>query len=133
MRRAMLLLLVTLSLTLCLTSNLAPATPDPLEVWYNGYNVALFNHELPDKIVIDHELHDDRFMAVTDTYADGTFRISFNSKFEPSPKQGRETLLHEMCHIRQSVEGESELDIHGQKWQSCMHKVADEKGFEPLW
>jgi len=125
--------ILTLLLILLCTSSLAPAIPDPLEVWYQGYNVALFDHELPDKIVIDHELHDDRFMAVTDMYADGTFRISFNSKFEPSPKQGRETLLHEQCHIQLIVEGETELDVHGKKWQSCMHRLANKGAFEDLW
>lgn len=107
---------------------------DPLEVWYRGYNVALFNSELPDTVVIDHNLRDDRFMALTDYNFGGKYYIiTFNPKYGASPKQERETLLHEMCHIRNIVEGEEEFDQHGPKWQRCMHDIANKNGFEDLW
>jgi SprT-like family protein len=125
------LILITV-FVLMFTKVLSPAVPDNLDAWYQGYNVALFNHELPDKILIDHDLRDDRFMALTE-YENGFYHISFNRMYEPSPKQGRGTLIHEMCHVRQLISGELEFDDHGKKWQSCMHEIANKNGFEEIW
>lgn len=112
----------------------APAVPDSLELWYQGYNVALFNHELPDKIMIDTNYRDDRYMAVTDYQEHAQiYIIRTNPKYNQSPKQARENLLHEMCHMRQLVSGEIEFDDHGPKWQSCMHELANAKAFEDIW
>lgn len=132
MKRLSLTLLLTLFMMLWLPSSLAPAPPDPLEVWYLGYNEVYFNGELPKTVIIDHNLHDDRYMAVTDSSGE-YYRITFNLKYDPSPKQGRETLLHEQCHIQLAVEKETELDVHGKKWQSCMHRLANMGAFEDLW
>jgi SprT-like family protein len=127
-------LILALLLLLASAKALAPAVPDPLEVWYQGYNVALFNHELPDRIQIDQNFHDDRYMAATDYQEHAQiYVIRINPKYNPSPKQARENLLHEMCHMRQLVSGEVEFDDHGKKWQSCMHGIANKNGFEDLW
>ena len=107
--------------------------PDWLEPWYLGYNVKYFNNELPTtKIFIDHELKDDATMAVTHFIGEIIY-IRFNRRYEPDGNQARETLLHEMCHIRLKVDSDFELDNHGQKWQACMHKLANQGAFEDLW
>jgi predicted SprT family Zn-dependent metalloprotease len=103
-----------------------------LNAWYEGYNHAYFNDTLPATVVISHNLHDDRFMALTE-YANGFYHIEFNPKYEPSPKQARETLLHEQCHLEQLVSGEVEFEDHGPKWQACMHRLANQGALEDLW
>jgi predicted SprT family Zn-dependent metalloprotease len=113
---------------------ISPAVPDPLEIWYQAYNVKLFNNELPTNVVIDHDLHDNRFMAVTDyDFQQKYWHLSFNPKYGPSLRQECETEIHEMCHIRVATLGELEIEDHGPKWQYCMHQVADKNGFNDLW
>ncbi len=128
---------ITLTLLLSLTmtaKQLAPATPDWLDAWYRGYNVVYFTNELPQTVMISHNLKDDRFMAVTSYDFNGNFyQIEFNIKYGPSPKQEKMTLLHEQCHLEQLVTGQMEFEDHGKKWQACMHRLANEGAFENLW
>ena len=129
-------IILALLLSLTMTKGLAPATPDWLDAWYRGYNVALFDSELPDNVIIDHNYYDDENMAITIAFnLNGIehYRLAFNKRYEPSGKQGRETLIHEMCHVQMMVEKKKELDSHGPLWQSCMHRVANKNGFESLW
>lgn len=126
-------------LTLCLLITslfLAPEirsdAPDWLEPWYQGYNVLYFNQSLPTDVVITHELEDDHFMGIS-YRAGGRYWIEMNLKYEPSPKQSKLILLHEMCHVDLWVEGEDEPDDHGPKWQHCMHGLANMRAFESLW
>jgi predicted SprT family Zn-dependent metalloprotease len=103
-----------------------------LDEWYASYNHAYFQDELPAKVIITRNLRDDRFIALTE-YSGGFYHIEFNKKYTVSDITERETLLHEMCHLRQFVEHDDEFDQHGRHWQACMHKLADEKAFENLW
>lgn len=91
-----------------------------------------FNQSLPADVVITHELKDDRFMGVS-YRAGGKYWIEINPKYEPSPKQSKAILLHEMCHIELWTEGEDEPDDHGPKWQHCMHGLANMGAYESLW
>lgn len=133
MRKPTAMIVVILSLLIS-SKSIAPATIDPLDLWYQGYNVKFFNSELPQRVIIDHGLHDDRYMGLTDyDWQQKLFIIRMNEKYGPSPKQERETLLHEMCHVRQIVEGDEQLDQHGPHWQSCMHDLANKGAFDDLW
>jgi predicted SprT family Zn-dependent metalloprotease len=121
-------------LFLFLVKAVVPAQPDNLQQWYQYYNAALFNHELPDKIEIDHQLHDDSNMAITECgNVSKICRIDMNPDFEHGYRIRRETLLHEMCHVDVFALNGAELEEHGPRWQRCMHRVADENGFEDLW
>jgi len=83
----------------------ASAQPDRhLDEWYASYNHAYFQDELPKNILITYDINDDRFMALTD-YEGGRYHISFNMKYNFSNKMERFNLLHELCHVRQMVEG----------------------------
>lgn len=128
-------LILVLAVVLCLCPiNVQSTVPDWLEPWYLGYNAQYFNHELPTEITIDHDLTDDRFMALTEFGKQyGVYRITFNRKFEPSPRQAKLTLLHEMCHIKLDMDLEKELDDHGPIWQGCMHELARKDALNDLW
>lgn len=103
-----------------------------LDEWYASFNHSYFQDELPKMVVITRNLADDRFMAITD-YDNGYFHIGINPKFNLSTKTERINLIHEMCHVQGFVEHDDEFDQHGMKWQACMHRVADQNGFNDLW
>jgi SprT-like family protein len=106
---------------------------DRLDPWYRGFNDKYFNNELPQNVLITHDVHDDRFVAYTEEYKTGFYHISFNPKLNLSGRQELETLLHESCHIQILSSGETEDDDHGPKWQSCMHELANKGALEELW
>lgn len=103
---------------------------DRLDPWYRGFNQKYFQDRLPAAI-ITHDLKDDRYMAITEIVGQ-TYHIAFNPRYNQSPVQERENLLHEMCHVEVYTEGD-EFDAHGMKWQHCMHRLADEKALENVW
>lgn len=108
------------------------AEPENLYAWYASYNHSYFNDELPSTVIITRNLKDPRFMALTE-YADGYYHIEFNTKYSPSSKQERITLLHEQCHIRLAIEGIGDFGDHGIAWQHCMHDLSKQGAFELLW
>ena len=124
---------IAILIILLLSSVSVSADPENLYTWYAAYNSSYFNDELPHQIIITRNLKDDRFMAVTEYTSDGYYRIEFNPKYSPSPKQERETLLHEQCHIRLAVEGIGDFGDHGPAWQKCMHDVSNQGALEALW
>lgn len=105
---------------------------DHLDPWYRGFNEKYFGSELPQTVVISHNLYDGRFQALTE-YANGYYHIEFNPKYNQAGRTELFTLLHEMCHIRQLSSNENDFDDHGPKWQSCMHELANKGAFEDLW
>jgi len=107
---------------------------DRLNPWYDGYNEKYFNNELPKNVLISHNLHDDRFSALTEQYESGFYHIEFNEKFNLSRREELFTLLHESCHIRNmsSSQGD-EFDQHGVRWQQCMLSLANRGAFSDLW
>jgi hypothetical protein len=114
------------------------AAPDRLDSWYAGYNHKYFNDELPP-VLITHDLKDNDKISVTE-YGKNYYHIAFNPKFNLSPVEEQENLLHEMCHVRVDVETEGQLqdaadwdNSHGPKWQACMHELANKGAFEDLW
>lgn len=110
-----------------------PGQPDRhLDEWYASYNHAYFQDELPKNTLITYDIHDDRFMALT-AYEGSQYHISFNMKYNFSNKMGRLNLLHELCHVRQMVEGDEEFDQHGPHFQSCMLGLAKQGAFTDLW
>ena len=123
--------LLTLAWVLLLTS-VVQAQPDRLDAWYRGYNEKYFNNELPKEITITHDLRDNRFQAWTQRLGD-SFHVAFNPLYNLASGTERLTLLHELCHIRNFVESETEFDDHGPKWQSCMHDLAHKGAFDELW
>jgi len=106
--------------------------PINLDAWYAGYNEKYWGGELPNDVVITRNLHDDRFMAIT-VPTGRSYEIDLNMKYLPSPKEEKETLLHETCHIQIFVEDTPEINDHGPKWQACMHRITKEGAMEDLW
>jgi predicted SprT family Zn-dependent metalloprotease len=105
---------------------------DDLVAWYAGYNQKYFGDELPKDVVLDFHLHDPDKMGVTIFGTqDGFIHIEFNPEYIKSTKTLRMTLLHEMCHVQLFVE--EQPDDHGPFWQSCMHRLANQKAMEDLW
>jgi hypothetical protein len=107
-------------------------TDQALKAWYASNNHQYFQDELPTDVVITHNLHDDRFQAVT-FYENDYYHIVFNPKYNQSGKVERMNLLHESCHILIAVEKTEEFETHGKRWQACMHRLADQGAFEDLW
>src|SRR5579863_2530166 len=94
----------------------SPATIlDPLDAWYRGYNDIYFNDELPNTVVISHDLKDDSRMAQTTPFSNGWYHIDFNPKFGYHAGKGTSitelrNLFHEMCHVQVFVENAEEFD-----------------------
>jgi hypothetical protein len=104
-----------------------------LDAWYATYNHMYFQDRLPKTTVITRNLTDDRFMAQT-FYENNFYHIAINPRYNESRKTEKLNLLHESCHIEVFIDKEEdEFDDHGEHWQRCMHRLADEKAFENLW
>ncbi len=110
---------------------------DRLDPWVRGLNEKYFNSELPATIVVSHNLHDDRFQALTDTTTEHGvvyYHLMFNPKYNISTKTEQLNLFHELCHVRQMINNEVDsLDDHGPHWQSCMLELAKKGAFRDLW
>lgn len=105
-----------------------------LQEWYDGYNEAYFLNALP------------RATAVFGDPGTGSMGVTFQGEDEkghvgiyivvsqfwnPSPKEVRITLLHEMCHVE--LIHAPLFDDHGAEWEACMHRLADKGAFDGLW
>ena len=84
-----------------------------LEKVYTEYNAEYFGNKLPKDVVIDYNLHDPEFVALT-RKPFGPFHISFNPAYAGADRTADLTMLHEMCHIK------TWGDDHGSKWRACM-------------
>lgn len=117
-----------------MASTVSPGVPDWLDAWYRGYNSKYFNSELPAEVLIDHDLHDDKYIALTDyNTAQKKYWLRFNPKYGASSKQVLMSLFHEMCHVRSMTRQELIFDDHGVEWETCMHELADKGAYDDLW
>lgn len=80
---------------------------------YRDYNNQYFDGKLP-AAVIDYELRNPEFMALTTVDSTGRFHISFNPFYVTAERNADLTMLHEQCHIQNWG------DNHGKKWRACM-------------
>ena len=85
-----------------------------LEKSYADFNAQYFKERLPKDVIIDYELHDSEFMALTQREGSGRFRITFNPYYLTAERNADLTMLHEQCHVKNWG------DEHGNKWRSCM-------------
>ena len=90
-----------------------------LHAVYVEFNGQYFNNRLPKNIVIDYSEAGD-FMATTMLMTDGRYHIAFNEKYVTAKRVERETLLHEMCHVRTFAENDLLTGNHGPRWRTCM-------------
>jgi len=105
----------------------AASDKEQLRQWYDQNNEQYFLGMLPKDTVIDYSLHDDEFMGAT-TKIEGKFHISLNRKYNLAVNVAKVTLYHEECHV--STWGE--IEQHGLRWKSCMHRIENEGAFEGL-
>lgn len=75
---------------------------------------------------------DDKWIAQTTTCGPRCFNIVISDPFTPALKQKQWALMHEMCHVYDSITG-FELQAHGPKWQGCMLGLAKEGAFTFVW
>jgi hypothetical protein len=91
---------------------------------YSEFNQEYFHDRLPHDVVID--FGESVAMATTVKMADGRFHIAFNEKYNQSARQMRETMLHEVCHVKtwHPLAEQTPEDIltgqHGNRWRACM-------------
>ena len=95
--------------------------------WYNGYNEEYFLNQLPAARV---EWGETGNMGETFCTGDNCL-IVISEKYHPSFREAQLTLFHEMCHIK--LRNTLMFDVHGLKFQECMHTIADQGGFNDLW
>jgi hypothetical protein len=95
-------------------ANATGTTLETLEKSYAEYNAQYFGNKLPKDTVIDYNLHDSEFMAVTRKPFGGSFHISFNPTYVAAERVSDLTMLHEMCHVKNWGDG------HELKWRACM-------------
>lgn len=96
--------------------------------FYEAANDSYFDGKLPKNLIV----YDTNMPGrLGQTSADGSsFRIDINLALNPSPKESRLTLYHEMCHI---YTWQAEDDKHGPRWVACMHNLALQGAFDDLW
>lgn len=80
---------------------------------YHDYNNQYFDGRLPS-VVIDYELRNPDFMALTTVGDGGEFHISFNPFYVTAERTADLVMLHEQCHVKNWG------DNHGKKWRACM-------------
>lgn len=104
-------------------------TPVYLVSAYDLFNEQYFNKRLPSSRMVDVRFGLAHGNLGETSICPGGYYIEVNRRLNPADKQVYMTLLHEECHI--ATWGEIAKD--GPKWQSCMHKLADEGAFDTLW
>jgi hypothetical protein len=81
---------------------------------YAEYNAEYFENKLPKDTIIEYNLDDSNFVALTSKFSDGRFHIGFNPAYTGADRFADLVMLHEMCHV------DNWGDNHGRKWRACM-------------
>ena len=102
--------------------------PVDLKTWFNSYNEEYFLGALPQNTIVSYGNIDD--MGITFREND-VFHIVIDLKTNRAGRVAMFTELHEMCH--ESQWNLHEAEVHGPKFQSCMHRLADLGAFDNLW
>ena len=115
------------------TSSFQLVQPD-LQTLYDQYNRGWFEEKLPILPVtwID-DASDKAPMAVTHGTKTEPDSIEMNRAFLPAQVETELYLFHEMCHVETWVASHKLKDQHGEYFQSCMRRLADEGAFNDLW
>lgn len=130
------------ALTLFLACPARPQTP-PVSIQqiltssYQEFNRAWFDNKLPsDTTIVYVSIPTWDKIGNTDrrVNANGSvhFTLFVNAYYDRDVRESEFTELHEMCHIRESLDGD-EFDSHGPKWQACMLQLAMNGALENLW
>lgn len=124
MNRAIALLVLFCSLQ-------APTVDCPLDRWFAGYNETYFNDSLPKNTTVDfYDFEDVKIIGDSFCFQQKC-RIRIARQYQNARPVYLETLLHEMCHI--DTWDAHEINPHGPKWQTCMHRLANQNAFEDVW
>jgi hypothetical protein len=104
---------------------------------YAANNDEFFDGKLPRDVTIDYEEHDDKNMATTDVWTDGTFHISLNPHYAVAERTTEYLLLHEECHVAvwdktHNAKGISTENDHGPAWRACMLNIDAAGGFRRI-
>ena len=97
---------------------------------YEADNDSFFDGKLPKNLIVYIGPAGDN-MAVSHNVADSARAwIEVNPKYNNTPRTEELTILHESCHIY--VAGRESKE-HGEMWESCMHRLADQNAFNDIW
>lgn len=106
---------------------------------YNEFNAKWFNGELPKNIVVrwarnQAELHDECQSKQAAACADNE-TIVMDPKYRRFRwwAQLKETMLHEMCHVKHYHEPVKDPHRPDTKWFREMQRLARENAFYKLW
>ncbi len=105
------------------------AGPINLQVWFQSYDEDYFLGALPKNTIVSYgDLGGN--MGITQRL-EGVYHITIDIEFNKAARVSQMTVLHEMCHEAQW--GNDGLDVHGPKFQTCMHRLAAAGAFDLLW
>ena len=101
---------------------------EELQAWYQTYNRRYFADTLPTDVKFQWvDMHYKHRMGETECHL-GSCIIRLDPSYNEAFPVAKETLLHEMCHVKNY----DEFDTHGRRWQSCMHTLWLDGAFEDL-
>lgn len=107
--------------------------PTNLKQWYAGYNEAYFLGQLPANTVVSYGNPGPGNMAVT-FLAGTTFHIVISPALNPTDKEVKITLLHELVHVKLDVMHiPTDFDGHGPAFTAEMRRLAAEGAMDDLW
>jgi SprT-like family len=103
---------------------------------YDIYNDAYFQNKLTSAITVNLlEPDSTGNMASTFCDTDGSCVIQFNLKYTLAPRIGKQTLLHEQCHVKtwmQDMDAQGEQIEHGKNWRACMLNLDMQGAFREI-
>ena len=114
-------------------SKITEITVSQLSDAYRRFNEDLFYGGLPTKNI-----------KIVPTYLptamgelsgeDGQWVIRIDKESNPIQRQAEMTLIHEMCHLSDKINGENEgFDGHSYAWETCMENIAARGQFKDIW
>lgn len=115
-------------------NNPAPLSDAQLQRWYDGTNEEYFANELPKNVEVKWgDLTEKGDMGYSVIRADESWLITIDRKTNPTNGQAELTEMHEICHVYLYSKGDAEFNSHGDKFQACMLRLANQGAFKGLW
>jgi hypothetical protein len=105
--------------------------PVSLTQQYATNNHLYFGDRLPKDTIVQYgPIHLRGEMGETECGTTSGCVIRIDPEYNKADRVASLTLIHEQCHV--DTRG-TEFDMHGPKWQACMHRIADAGGLDNLW
>lgn len=103
-----------------------------LKHWYDKYNAAYFDGQLPTHTVCFWEPMPEAGATCPVFEVDhGQFLIKIDPALKGVPCYFKLTLLHEMCHLK--LWPKHPRSMHGKLFQEEMKRLANANAFKTLW